>query len=474
MTNPIRFGTDGWRALIAEDFTFDNVRACARGVAGYLEQAGLSGHGLIIGYDTRFASREFAAAAAEVVAGCGIDVWLCPHATPTPIISYGVVAENAGGAVIITASHNPGAWNGFKFKNEHGSSASDDVTATIEAFTTDALCAGNIARLPLERALAEGKVRYHDLDDAYFTQIEKLVELEPIRQAGLNLAVDSMYGAGAGYLGRLLTGGKTEILEIHGEPNPNFPGLRPEPIPPNLDGLSKQVLKISADAGLATDGDADRMGIVDENGQFVTQLVTFALLCQYLLEVRGERGGLVKTVNETAMTEKLGQLYGVPVYETPVGFKNVAPAMAEHGAIIGGEESGGYGFAGHVLERDGILASLYLLDYMVKTGKTISQLIEHLYARVGPHHYLRTDIEFPADERAAILERVRGSRPDKLAEMAVDNTDTKDGFRFFLAGGGWLLIRFSGTEPLLRIYAESQTPERAQKLLDAGRGLAGV
>ncbi len=472
--NPIKFGTDGWRAIIGEEFTFDNVRFCAQGVADYLKGAKLAGRGLVIGYDTRFASEDFAAAAAEVIAGNGIKVYLCPKATPTPVISYGVLAKKAGGAIIITASHNPGTWNGFKYKDEHGSSASDEITSEIVDFISKSYDAGKVNRLPLADAEKQGLVVDTDLEPVYFEQIAKLIDLDSLRNAGLKLVIDPMYGVGAGYLAKALGGGTTEFIEINNERNPLFPGIRPEPIPPNLDRLSATVREQKASVGLATDGDADRMGIVDEKGNFINQLQVFALLCLYLLEVRGERGPIIKTLTTTSMAYRLGELYNVPVYETPVGFKYVAPLMMKENALFGGEESGGYGFRGHVAERDGILANLYFLDLMVKTGKKPSELIEYLYSKVGPHHYQRVDIKFDEKRRKSIIERVRNQAPESIDNVRVSKIDTTDGFRFILADNTWLLIRFSGTEPLLRVYTETDSPERVERLLKIGREIAGV
>jgi len=443
-------------------------------VADYLKQAGLAGRGLVIGYDTRFASEDFAAAAAEVLAGNGIKVYLCPKATPTPVVSYGVLAKKAGGAIIITASHNPGIWNGFKFKNEHGSSASDEITSKMVEFISKSYDAGKFSRLPLDEAKKQGLVLDTDLEPVYFKQVEKLIDLDSLRSAGLTLVIDPMYGAGAGYLAKALGGGTTTFTEIHGERNPLFPGIRPEPIPPHLDGLAAAVREQKADAGLATDGDADRMGIVDEKGNFVTQLQVFALLCLYLLEVRGERGPIVKTLTTTSMAYRLGELYNVPVYETAVGFKYVAPLMMRENALFGGEESGGYGFRGHVAERDGILANLYFLDFIVKTGKKPSELIDYLYSKVGPHHYRRVDIKFDETRREAIIERVKNYKPESIDNVRVEKIDTTDGFRFILEDSTWLLIRFSGTEPLLRVYTETDSPERVDRLLKMGREIAGV
>jgi phosphomannomutase len=284
-----------------------------------------------------------------------------------------------------------------------------------------------------------------------------------------------MYGAGAGYLKGMLSGGSTELIEIHGERNPLFPGMeRPEPIAVNLAELSATIKKLKADVGLATDGDADRMGIVDEKGVFLTQLQVFALLCLYLLEVRGERGPIVKTITTTSMLYRLGEIFKVPVYETSVGFKYIAPIMLAEKAIIGGEESGGYGFRGHVAERDGILACLYFLDLMLKTGKTPSELLDYLYRKVGPHYYQRADIKFPEEERVAIIECLQKNPPKSIEGVKVVKIDTTDGFRFILADNTWLLIRFSGTEPVLRIYAETDSQARVERLLEFGKELAGV
>ncbi len=472
--SPIKFGTDGWRGIIAQDFTFDNVRACAQGVADYVKQAGLANRGLIVGYDTRFASEDFASAAAEVVAGSGIKVYLCPKATPTPVISYGILAEQAGGAIIITASHNPAIWNGFKFKSENGASASPEVIAELEKHISHTLATGKISRVPLAEALKQGVVEYLDLAPIYSEQISKLINLNELRQSRLKVVVDPMYGAGAGYFKRLLDGGAIKVAEINKERNPLFPGIQPEPIAANLAKLSATVKRQRASVGLATDVDADRLGIIDENGEFLTQLQVFALLALYLLEVCGERGPIVKTITTTSMLYRLGEIFNVPVYETSVGFKYIAPIMLAEDALIGGEESGGYGFRGHMPERDGILAGIYFLDLMLKTGKTPSALLDYLYSKVGPHYYQRIDVKFPEDERQAIDSRIRRNLPQSIDSVKVIKTNTTDGFHFTLADTTWLLIRFSGTEPVFRIYAESNSPARVERLLELGKELAGV
>jgi alpha-D-glucose phosphate-specific phosphoglucomutase len=474
MGNPIKFGTDGWRGIIAEDFTFDNVRICAQAVAQYLKQDRLDRRGLVIGYDTRFASEDFAAAAAEVIAGNDIKVHLCLKPAPTPVVSFAVPATKSAGAIVITASHNPGSWNGFKYKSQDGASAPETVTSLMEeniaSLTRRRV---NVRRLALDKALKKEVVDYMDPCPVYFEHLSRFVDIEKLRRQKLHIMVDPMYGAGIGYFRELLQGGNLKIVEINAERNPAFPKIQPEPIARNLTKLSRSVVARKFNVGLATDGDADRIGIVDERGQFLTQHQVFALLCLYLLEVRGERGAMVRTLTSTMMLSRLGKLFNVPVYETPVGFKYVAPLMMKKNAIIGGEESGGYGFRGHVPERDAILAGLYFLDFMAETGKMPSQLVDYLYSKVGPHYYDRRDFHISVAKRQAIVRRLSSSPPATVAGSRVTKIDTTDGFRFFLGDESWLLIRFSGTEPLVRIYAEAESLQRARQLLDEGEKLAG-
>jgi alpha-D-glucose phosphate-specific phosphoglucomutase len=478
--NRIKFGTDGWRAVIAEDFTFDNVRACAQGTADYLNQAKVSGQGLVIGYDTRFASEDFAAAAAEVIAANNIKVHLCSQTAPTPVISYLVTATKSAGGIIITASHNPRQWNGFKYKDSTGASGPTDIVAAIEKNANKALSAGSIKRLPLAEGIRKGLIEYTDPVPIYFKQIDRLIDLEPIRQSQLKVIDDSMYGAGIGYFKKLLGDSKIQIIEINGERNPLFPDIQPEPIAKNLVKLSATIKERKAGVGIANDGDADRIGIMDENGEFLNQHQVFALLMLYFLEVRKERGAVVKTLTDTKMLDLLGKQYNVPVYETPVGFKYVAPVMKEKDAMIGGEESGGYGFRGHVPERDASLAGLYFLDFMIKTSKTPSQLLAYLFSKVGPHYYDRIDAHISPDDRQKYALTLTGDGPIlklivlglKLADRP-NNPDTTDGYKFWFEDDSWLLIRFSGTEPLVRIYAEGHSPEQVHKILESGKTILG-
>lgn len=471
----IKFGTDGWRAIIAEEFTFANVRICMESVCRYLEGRGLAGRGIVIGWDTRFESRAFAEACAEVAASHGIVVYLTDRPAATPVVSYSLLDKGAGGAVIITSSHNPARWNGFKYKPEYAGSASPEVVAAIEAPLDEIEARGDVRRMPLAEAEPAGLVRRFDPEPAYRAQIERLVDLGALRAAGLNVAVDSMYGAGQGWFASLLGGGRTRVRELHAEINPAFPGIQaPEPIAKNLGALTDDIRRNGADAGIATDGDADRLGVMDERGEFVNQLQVFALLCYYMLEVRGERGPIVRSVTTTGMANRLGELYNVPVYESAVGFKYLGPKMMETDALIGGEESGGYGFRGHLPERDGILAGLYFLDLMARTGRKPSELLSDLFAKVGPHFYDRVDVELDAARRDAIRQRVDAADPRELGGVKVIGRDTVDGYRYLLEGGGWLLIRFSGTEPLLRVYTEVRDEALVPKLLRAGRELAGA
>lgn len=468
----ITFGTDGWRGMIAEDFTFANVRRCAQGFASYLLETADSGARVVVGYDKRFGSDLFAAAVAEVLVANGFRVLLTDGATPTPVISYSVVHHHAAGAVNITASHNPPADNGFKVRDSHGGAIPPDGLKRIEALIPPYAA---VKRTPLKQAVAAGQAALFDAAPAYLGHIAPLVDVEPIRQAGLNILCDPMWGNGAGWFPRILGGGRTKVTEIHAERNPSFPEMkRPEPIPPNIDAGLRRTVEMRADVLLITDGDADRMGIGDERGRFLNQLQVYALLALYMLEVRGERRPIVKTLSTTSMLNALGKLYDVPVHETGVGFKYVAPKFMETGAMLGGEESGGYAFRGNVPERDGILGNLYFLDFMVKTGKTPSQLLDYLFEKVGPHYYDRVDTTFPNERREEIRQRLLNARPQTIGGLPFVSLDTTDGFKFNLGDGSWMLVRFSGTEPIIRVYTETKSQDRVQPVLEDGLKIAGL
>jgi len=472
MTQKIIFGTDGWRGFVAEDYTFENVRRATQGFAAYINAIGKSGSWIVVGHDKRFMSENFALTEAEVLCGNGLNVYLTEGPTPTPVISFSVVNLKAAGAVNITASHNPPTDNGFKVRNETGGAIDPNGLKRIESYIPDSVEAVKI--LPSNQAVTAKKLVYFDPAPAYIEHLKGLIDLQPIKDAGLRVMVDTMWGNGAGWFPRLLAGGKTEVIEIHNSRNPIFPEMkRPEPIPPNIDvGLAATVTN-HADVLLITDGDADRVGIGDENGVFINQLQVYGLLAYYLLEVRGDRGAIVKTLSTTSMLEKLGKIYNVPVYETGVGFKYVAPKFTETNALIGGEESGGYAFRNNVPERDGILAGLYFLDMMVRLKKTPSQLLAQLFSVVGPHYYDRIDTRFTGDPKAKI-ERILAARPASIGGLKVTGINSLDGYKFLLEDGGWLLIRFSGTEPIMRVYCETTHADRVKAILQDGLSIAGL
>ncbi|HET6446235.1 MAG TPA: phosphoglucomutase/phosphomannomutase family protein [candidate division Zixibacteria bacterium] len=469
----IRFGTDGWRGRIAEDYTYDNVRRCAQGFAAYLKQQGSSGKGVIIGHDKRFSADHFASAAAEVLAGNGIKVWLTDGASPTPTISYSVVDRHAGGAINITASHNPPEDCGFKVRDGGGGAIAPDDLKKIEALIPESIA--DIDRMKIDDAMEDGLVEVFDPNPAYIAQLNRLIDIEPITKAGFNVYVDCMWGNGAGWFSGLLNGHQTKVTEVHNKRNPIFPHmLRPEPIPPNIDHGLELAKQAGADVVVINDGDADRVGFGDEHGEFIDQLRVYGLLGYYFLEVRGKRGPIVKTISTTKMLNKLGAIYDVPIFETGVGFKYIAPKMVEVDALLGGEESGGYAFAGHVPERDGILAGLYFLDMMVRTGSKPSELLDQLFAKVGPHYYKRIDSKFDQSKRAEIRYNVANSKPDTLGGLRVTDLVTIDGFQFIMEDGGWLLIRFSGTEPIIRVYCETTHEDKVDQILEDGMRVAGL
>jgi phosphomannomutase len=471
MTSEIRFGTDGWRGRIAEDYTFANVRRCSQGFASYLREQGKAGEWVVVGYDRRFHSENFATSAAEVLAANGLHVHLTDQATPTPVISYSVLAKGCVAAVNITASHNPPTDNGYKVRDEHGGAIDPEGLAQIESMIPAA--SADIPRIPIGDAVNQGLVQKFDARPEYIAHLKELVDLQPLREAGIRILAEPMWGNGAGWFKELLAGGTTQVIEIHSERNPIFPEMsRPEPIQPNVDVGLRATLENQADVMIATDGDADRIGLGDENGVFIDQLRVYGLLAYYLLEVRGFRGPIVKTLSTTNMLSKLGQIYHVPVYNTGVGFKYVAPKMIETNAMIGGEESGGFAFANHVPERDGILAGLFILDMMVRLDASPSKLIEMLFDKVGPHFYHRIDRAFSGDRQARI-DGILSAHPETIGGLKVTDFGTTDGFKFSLEDGGWLLIRFSGTEPIIRVYTETTVEDRVDAILQDGLQIAG-
>jgi phosphomannomutase len=420
----------------------------------------------------RFLSENFALASAEVLAGNGFKVLLTESATPTPIISYSVVNLKAAGAVNITASHNPPTDNGFKVRDENGAAIDPDGLKMIESLIPENI--NDINSLDANKAEIDGLLEYFDPAPAYIKHLNDLIDLSPIKNAGFNILVDPMWGNGAGWFTRLLSGGKTKVEEIHNKRNPIFPEMgRPEPIPPNINVGLEETIKRNADVLLINDGDADRFGLGDEKGNFINQLQVYALLAYYLLEIRKQRGPIVKTLSTTSMLQKLGEMYDVPVIETGVGFKYVAPKMVEVDALMGGEESGGFAFRGNVPERDGILAGLYLLDFMVQENKKPSELLDLLFSKVGAHYYDRIDTRFTGD-RDERKQKIETANPKTIAGLKVTGYNGLDGHKFILEDGGWLLIRFSGTESLIRVYTETTHKDKVQDILKDGLKIAGI
>ncbi|MCC6419260.1 MAG: phosphoglucomutase/phosphomannomutase family protein [Gemmataceae bacterium] len=468
--NPVHFGTDGWRAIIAEDFTFENVGACAQATADHFRERYGRDRAVVVGYDTRFLSDEFAVAVARVLGGNGFRVELASRPAPTPALSYRIIETGACGGVVVTSSHNPFRWNGIKVKPHYGGSASPEIVADIER-RVPAILAG---RGPRVAAADDDAIARFDPVPGYLAGLERQVDVGRIRGAGMNVALDPMYGAGAGLLAQILDGGATRVREIHTERNPLFPGIRaPEPIEANLGEFLALVAGGGFSLGIANDGDADRVGLVDEGGVYVDQLRTFALLVNYLLGERRLRGPVVKSVTTTNMAALLARHYEVPVHETPVGFKHIGPLMMQEDALIGGEESGGYGFRGHLPERDGLLAGLFLLDYVAATGRPPSALLAEVFAITGPHFYERLDFDLAPGTNAEVKARLDAAAPREVAGRPVVSADRTDGWRWFIPEG-WLLLRLSGTEPLLRIYTEVTDRALVTPVLAAGKTLAGV
>ena len=460
----IVFGTDGWRARIADDYNYVNVRRCARAVAEYVVARGEQRKGIVFAYDRRFSSEHFAVAAAEVVLAYDIPIAFAKSAVPTQMSSYEVVQRKAAAGIVITASHNPWTDNGFKIKSPTGAAAGPEMLAEIEKRIADAT--GEPPTRPFADAEAAGMVERYDPYDGYVKFVERNLDLEKLRSADVSVLVDPLYGSGSTWIPRLLAGGKIRVREIHSERNPWFGGVNPEPIPPNVNEALGILAGGGYDIGLLLDGDADRSGMADEQGTFITTLQIFALLTYYLAEHRGLRQPVVKTVNETSMAERLGERYGIAVHEVPVGFKYVGPKMIETGAMMGGEESGGFGFGMHLPERDGVFTDLMLLDLFLREREAgrwpVSKAIAHLHEIAGPSSYRRLDVHvdraiYPALKDRLLVE-LRQKAPATLGGGPVVRTQTlstNDGFKFFAGDGSWLLIRFSGTEPLVRVYTEA-------------------
>jgi phosphomannomutase len=462
MAEEIKFGTDGWRGMIGDTFTFANVRRVAAAIARYVRSEGEPERGLVVGFDTRFLSAEAAREAAMQVVAAGIPVLLADRATPTPAVSYTVVARKTAGALMVTASHNPYIWNGIKLKAPYGGSASPAIVKKLEAY------------LPVEdpgKGLASrastAQIKTADLITPYLNRIKTMVSLDRIHASGRRFVIDPMYGAARGCLARLFDEAGVAFTEIHSEHNPLFPGLNPEPIDPHLADLSAAVVKSKSDAGLATDGDADRIGAIDSQGNTVDSHKIFSILLRHLVAVRGQKGEVVKTVSSTQMIDKIAAKYGLPLHVTPIGFKYVAELMLERDILIGGEESGGIAVRGHLPERDGILNSLYLADIIAQRRKDLGELVRELEEEFGPHYYRRVDMEIDKADAQRVVEQVRKGVLRSVADCKVLSLDDRDGVKMMLGDSTWVLVRTSGTENVLRLYAEAPSREQVAALINS-------
>jgi phosphomannomutase len=462
--NQIKFGTDGWRGFIADDFTFDNVRKVAWAIASYVLKHEDHARGVLVGYDTRYASDRAARLVAQVLAGAGIPVHLANDYTPTPAVSYNVKKLGAAGGVMITSSHNPFNWNGVKFKAKFGGSATPDILKKIEA----ELHAGAMP------TAAPAQIVEMDFKPAYIEAVCKFADLDVIRKANFKFAIDSMYGSGRGVLPGIFDKTGIQYIAIRQEANPLFPGINPEPILPHVAELQKTVTKEKCHAGLATDGDADRIGAVAEDGSFVDAHKCFAILANWLLERRKWPGDLVRAFNTTRMIDRIAARHGRKLHEVSIGFKYAADLMMTREILIAGEESGGIGYGSFLPERDGVLNALLLANVMAEEGKPLGQLVAHLQKEYGPHYYGRRDLHISEELKNGAVRRAADSGTTKIGPYTILRKENLDGVKFFLDaptnGNGaeaWVLFRASGTELLLRVYAEAATPELVEEILQA-------
>jgi len=475
MAHPqIKFGTDGWRGLIADDFTFANVRTAAEAIAAYIRAQEDPAKGLCIGYDTRFGSKAFARACAEVVAAAGIPVLLADDITPTPALSFGVRGQGAAGGIMITSSHNPAQWNGVKYKGWYGGSGKPFMITAIESYLGQAV----------PRPSQPAAIQDFDFLPAYLASIETFADLGLIARSGMKFAIDSMYGAGLTIISDIFTRIGVDHVQIRGHVNPLFPRINPEPIEPHIRALGEASVAHHCHAGLCTDGDADRIGATDEHGNFVDPHKIYSVLLSWVLKYKGWPGAVTRAFNTTKMLDRICTKHGRELIEHGIGFKYVVDLMLEREILMGGEESGGIGFQRHLPERDGLLNALLLANVMAQEGKTLGHLVADLQAEYGEHQYGRIDLTIPDDLKNRAIARAHALEVGDpvIACMPIIHQETLDGVKFFLdnpeaktkpnAAETWILFRASGTEPLLRIYTESCSKESVAKLLDAGRAFA--
>jgi phosphomannomutase len=466
MAQVIKFGTDGWRAVIADDFTFENVRKVALATARHFRRHTKIRNGIVVGYDARFMSREFAEVTAETIANQGIRVLLADSIVSTPMVSLMTKLEKAAAGVVITASHNPAKWNGFKIKGEFGGPAHPEMVAKVERELARVLALKRLpgGDLPFGKLVDKGKIRLVNMRDRYVEDLRTKVEVGRIRSSGVRMLFDAMHGSGMGVMGQLLP----DVVQMRGDYNPSFEGSNPEPLAHNLVELTRRVPAEGFGIGIATDGDADRVGAVDGTGAFVDSHRIFSLLLKYLYEQKGMRGDVAKSFSVTTMVDEQCRRYGITMHETPVGFKYLARLMTERDILIAGEESGGLGVKGHLPERDGVLLGLLLCEMMAVRGKSLADLVEELFAEYGRRVFKRVDLHITEQEKQAIMRRVTKGLKEIAGRPVTGRKDT-DGVKYFV-DQGWVLVRASGTEPLVRFYAEAESDAAVDAMLGALTG----
>jgi phosphomannomutase len=461
MTQTIKFGTDGWRGVIADDYTFANLARVALATARYFAGQKKRKNGIVIGYDARFMSKEFAGVVASVMGNAGIAVKLADSIVSTPMVSLLTLREGAAGGIVITASHNPSRYNGFKIKGDFGGPAHPEMIARVEKELAKVMKLKNLppAKRTLEQLVAKGTVTPIAMKKRYLDDIAGKIDMDLIRRSGLRILYDVMYGAGQGVLDEVLPG----VRQIHESYNPSFGGTNPEPLAQNLTELMRGVKAERYDIGIATDGDADRIGAVDEQGNFVDSHRIFSLLLKYLVEQKNMTGEVVKSLSVTQMVDQQCAKYGLKLVETPVGFKYICRYMTEHDVLIGGEESGGLGVKGHLPERDGIFLGLMLCEMMAVRRKSLGALVGELMDEFGVHEFRRIDMHLSEKEKESVMKRFRGVVRE-IGGYAVTGRNDTDGHKLFVEGG-WVLVRASGTEPLIRVYAEGGSTAMVDQLL---------
>jgi len=467
----IKFGTDGWRAVISDEFTFDNVKQVAQAMADYiLSQKNVlksRAFRVVVGYDTRFLSYKYAELTACITASNGIPTILADRASPTPSVSYAIKNKNLIGGIVITASHNPARYNGMKYKAHYAGSAGQEITKKIESL----IGVNEIKFRPIKELKKEGALVIENIVSAHLDFIKKYVDLRLIRNSNLKVLVDSMYGVGNSYIADLLKGGKILIDTIHEDANPGFGSINPEPIMPNLKELADKTKKGRYSVGLATDGDADRLGVALPDGKLLTGHKIMALLLLHLLEDRKSKGGVVQTICGTELIEKICEKYGLMMYETPVGFKYICDTMRKEDILIGGEETGGVAFKGYIPERDGILSGLLLLEMMVSKRKKLQAIIKQMEKEYGTYEYRRLDMRVPDEKKAALMGYLKKNPPIKVLGKNVVRVKDYDGYKFICLDSSWLMLRLSGTEPIVRVYSEAANEKKALKILEFGKKL---